>query len=83
MLFARHVEPKNDSILKRIEWAKFRRAVQLPTVPSTIADEKSWNPFLRVHKDTIQKHTQETDPVLCIGSLLKERDILKGELKLI
>lgn len=78
MSYARHVEPQNDDILKRIEWAKLRRATQSPTVPSTIAEEKSWNPFMRVHEATVQKHAHETDAIRTMGSLRKEKDNFKG-----
>lgn len=78
MFYARHVEPQNENIQKRIEWAKLRRATQSPTVPSTIAEEKSWNPFMRVHEATVQKHARETDAIRTMGSLRKEKDNFKG-----
>lgn len=78
MAYARHVEPTNDCILKRIEWAKLKRATNTPTVPSTIADEKSWNPFMRVHEPSVQKHAGEQDPIRAMGSLRKEKDNFKA-----
>uniref|UniRef100_A0A1A9V579 hydroxyacylglutathione hydrolase n=1 Tax=Glossina austeni TaxID=7395 RepID=A0A1A9V579_GLOAU len=78
MSYALHVEPHNENILKRIEWAKLRRATKSPTVPSTIAQEKSWNPFMRVHEPSVQKHAQQTDPVRTMGSLRKEKDNFKA-----
>ncbi|XP_023307988.2 hydroxyacylglutathione hydrolase, mitochondrial isoform X2 [Lucilia cuprina] len=78
MAYARHVEPQNENILKRIEWAKLRRATQSPTVPSTIAEEKSWNPFMRVHEASVQKHANESDPIRTMGSLRKEKDNFKA-----
>uniref|UniRef100_W8AXG2 hydroxyacylglutathione hydrolase n=1 Tax=Ceratitis capitata TaxID=7213 RepID=W8AXG2_CERCA len=74
MAYARHVEPMNDRIMKRIEWAKLRRATKSPTVPSTIGEEKSWNPFMRVHEPNVQKHAGEKDPIKTMGSLRKEKD---------
>ncbi|XP_041448561.1 uncharacterized protein LOC121404048 [Drosophila obscura] len=79
MSFARHVEPDNESIQQRIEWAKLRRASQDPTVPSTIGEEKIWNPFMRVHEASVQKHAGgATDPIITMGKLRKEKDNFKA-----
>uniref|UniRef100_A0A1I8NRY8 hydroxyacylglutathione hydrolase n=1 Tax=Stomoxys calcitrans TaxID=35570 RepID=A0A1I8NRY8_STOCA len=80
MSYARHVEPNNGDILKRIEWAKLRRATKSATVPSTIADEKSWNPFMRVHEASVQKHAQQSEPIPTMASLRKEKDNFKAHL---
>jgi hydroxyacylglutathione hydrolase len=45
--FAQAVEPNNKFLLERIERVKILRAQNLPTVPSTILEEKQTNPFLR------------------------------------
>lgn len=45
--FALTVEPKNQDIQRRMENTKQLRAQNLPTVPSTIHEEKLTNPFLR------------------------------------
>ncbi|XP_055856595.1 hydroxyacylglutathione hydrolase, mitochondrial isoform X1 [Episyrphus balteatus] len=76
--YARHVEPQNEDVLKRIEWCKLRRAESSPTVPSTIGEEKLWNPFMRVHKETVQKHAGEKEPIPTMRSLRKEKDTFKG-----
>ncbi|XP_073836866.1 hydroxyacylglutathione hydrolase tenzing norgay isoform X3 [Musca autumnalis] len=78
MAYARHVEPLNEAIQKRIEWAKLRRATKSPTVPSTIAEEKLWNPFMRVHVAAVQKHAGQSEPIAAMGSLRKEKDNFKG-----
>ncbi|EDV97263.1 hydroxyacylglutathione hydrolase, mitochondrial isoform X2 [Drosophila grimshawi] len=79
MSFARHVEPDNKLIQNRIEWAKLRRASKDPTVPSTIGEEKSWNPFMRVHEATVQRHAGgEKNPILTMGALRKEKDNFKA-----
>lgn len=79
MSFARHVEPHSEIIQQRIEWAKLRRASQDPTVPSTIGEEKTWNPFMRVHEETVQKHTgTATNPVETMWQLRKEKDHFKA-----
>ena len=45
--FARHIEPNNQVVQKRLELEMSRRADGVPTLPSSIALEKQTNPFLR------------------------------------
>ncbi|KAH8378801.1 hypothetical protein KR009_001423 [Drosophila setifemur] len=79
MSFARHVEPDSEVIQQRIEWARHRRASQDPTVPSTIGDEKKWNPFMRVHEEQVQKHAGgANDPIATMFKLRKEKDTFKA-----
>lgn len=76
--FARHVEPQNEDVLRRIEWAKQKRAENAPTVPSLIADEKRFNPFMRVHEKTVQSHAKQTDPIQTMAAIRKEKDTFKA-----
>ncbi|KAJ8972065.1 hypothetical protein NQ317_010934 [Molorchus minor] len=76
--FARHVERDNQDILKKMEWAKERREKGLPTVPSTIAEEKRVNPFMRVMMGTVQSHTNCSDPIATMQSIRKEKDSFKA-----
>ena len=46
--FAAAVEPANPAIAGRLARERAKRDRGLPTVPSTIAEERSTNPFLRV-----------------------------------
>lgn len=45
--FARVVEPDNTALRRRTEEAQAMRDAGRPTLPSTIADERACNPFLR------------------------------------
>jgi hydroxyacylglutathione hydrolase len=45
--FALEVEPDNQRLASRLEFARRERAEGRPTVPSTIDDELATNPFLR------------------------------------
>ena len=47
LAFARAVEPHNADIAKRLEQARQQRASDKPTLPSTLAEERLINPFLR------------------------------------
>lgn len=56
--FAAQVEPKNQSLKEYTDWAKQQRDAGLPTLPSTIQQQKAINPFLRAQQDEI-KHNAE------------------------
>ena len=45
--FAASVEPENKAIQERLKLAEHARKLNQPTVPSTLAEEKQTNPFLR------------------------------------
>ena len=45
--FALTIEPQNDELQRRAQFISDRRAQNLPTVPSTLGEELSTNPFLR------------------------------------
>ncbi|MBF5059739.1 hydroxyacylglutathione hydrolase [Candidatus Neptunochlamydia vexilliferae] len=49
--FAATVEPDNAALQKRLEEAKKKDV----SVPSTLAEEKATNPFLRVQEESLQK----------------------------
>jgi len=53
--FAMKVDPENDQLQKKLAWAKERRANKEYTIPSTIAEELAFNPFMRVREDVIKK----------------------------
>lgn len=44
--FALTIEPNNKALQKKYEWVKQKRVRGEPTIPSTLAEEKSYNPFL-------------------------------------
>lgn len=67
--FALTVEPNNAAILKRLKSAEESLKNMEPTVPSTIKDELSFNPFLRVHEEAVKKFTKQTEPAAVIKSL--------------
>lgn len=51
--FAVAVEPDNQQLLSRIKTAEALRQKNVPTVPSTIADELASNPFLRYNEAAV------------------------------
>lgn len=72
--FALQVEPENSIVKDKLAWAKQREEEDLPTVPSTLADEFLYNPFLRVSEETVQKFTGKVDPVEIFAALCKAKD---------
>ncbi len=52
--FAQAVEPGNPALRQRTEQAVAQRQAGQPTVPTTMADERACNPFLRVDSDAIR-----------------------------
>lgn len=80
LAFAVHVEPDNKDILDHIEWTKKQRNDNIPTVPSSIEIEKKINPFMRVHENSVQKHTGKNDAIETMCCLRKEKDSFKGHL---
>jgi len=52
--FALSLEPNNSELQERMSWVTEQRRLQLPTIPSTIANELACNPFLREDSPEIQ-----------------------------
>ncbi|XP_006733090.1 hydroxyacylglutathione hydrolase, mitochondrial-like [Leptonychotes weddellii] len=75
--FARHIEPNNAAIQEKLAWAKEKYSIGEPTVPSTITEEFTYNPFMRVREKTVQQHAGETDPVTTMRAICKEKDHFK------
>jgi len=53
--FAKTLEPDNKAVLEKLEWAEKQRANNIPTVPSTVSEELTFNPFMRVKEKTVAK----------------------------
>jgi len=52
--FALSIDPDNANVQQSIARCRERRAAHQPTVPSTVADEREHNPFLRVNSHAIR-----------------------------
>jgi hydroxyacylglutathione hydrolase len=68
------IEPNNVDITKKLKWAQQQIQSNEPTVPSTIAEELLFNPFLRVHEPTVQQSTKQNDPIECMRVLREKKD---------
>lgn len=72
--FGSHVEPNNTAIQDKIAWVKKQRDENLPSVPSTIGEEKQINPFMRVGESSVQNHVKTTDPVETMTAVRAVKD---------
>ncbi|CAL1529695.1 unnamed protein product [Lymnaea stagnalis] len=75
--FAASVEPDNRRITERLNLAIKQRQNGEPTIPSTIKEELSFNPFMRVREASVQQHVKQTDPIKVMGALRTEKDHFK------
>lgn len=59
--FAREVEPDNTALADYQNHCQALRAANVPTLPSSIAQERSINPFLRSNQPTVAASAQRFD----------------------
>lgn len=72
--FAQQVESSNKYINQKLSWAQEKRKNMEPTVPSTIGEEKMFNPFMRVSELSVQQHAQKGNPIDTMGAIRHEKD---------
>lgn len=77
--FGLSVEPENQDIAKKLAWVKEQREASppLPSVPSTIEEERRINPFVRVCEPSVQSKVGESDPVLTMRAVRLLKDNFK------
>eukprot|EP01130_Rhizamoeba_saxonica_P001862 TRINITY_DN11689_c0_g1_i1.p1 TRINITY_DN11689_c0_g1~~TRINITY_DN11689_c0_g1_i1.p1 ORF type:complete len:258 (-),score=61.20 TRINITY_DN11689_c0_g1_i1:66-839(-) len=59
LLFAKSVEPNNGALLEKLKWVEDKTNNNLSSVPSTICEELTYNPFMRVHLEEVKKAVGE------------------------
>jgi hydroxyacylglutathione hydrolase len=78
--FAAHVEPSNPAIAQARARASQLRKDGKPTVPATIAEELTYNPFLRVTSPEIRKTlgiAEGASGAEALGAIRKAKDTFK------
>lgn len=60
--FARAVEPDNPDLTAYVSACEAKRAAGMPTLPSTIGNERRINPFLRYREPSVRRAVQQRDP---------------------
>ncbi len=74
LVFAQSVEPESAAIAAKLEWARAQREAGLSTVPSTIAEELTYNPFMRVDQGSVQAAVGETAPAEVMKALRERKN---------
>jgi hydroxyacylglutathione hydrolase len=77
--FAAHVEPGNGAVTNKARRVAEQRAQGVPTVPSTLEEEKATNPFLRCDSPEILAHvssalTADHSPAAVLGAIRAAKD---------
>ena len=78
LTFALHVEPENVAAQAKMAWATERRSTAQPTVPSTLAQERTYNPFMRVDEPAVQRFSGSDDAVEVMRVLRQAKDGFRG-----
>lgn len=79
--FALLLEAGNSDLLAKAAWVERRRRKFYCTVPSTLSEERSYNPFLRIRQPAIQAITKTTTPVRALVALQNCRISKRSEYK--
>ncbi|TMS36012.1 hypothetical protein L596_003283 [Steinernema carpocapsae] len=79
LLFAKSVDGDNTKVTEKLRWAQKLRAEHKPTVPSTIREEKTFNPFMRVADAAILKKLGVKDEVAAIDKLREQKNSFKAK----
>jgi hydroxyacylglutathione hydrolase len=77
------IEPENKDLLAKLYWAQQQRARKLATVPSTVAEELTYNPFMRCNQASVAKKVgkEYNDPVSVLAEIRRLKDNWKGVAK--
>ena len=67
--FALTLEPHNAKVQAKLQWAQDQRAKKIPTIPSTVAEEKEINPFVRVHNTELQSNVKKQFPEITLDAV--------------
>ncbi|CDJ66855.1 hydroxyacylglutathione hydrolase, putative [Eimeria necatrix] len=78
--FAASVEPNNAAVQNKLEWAQQQRNAGKPTIPSSIGEEKTYNPFMRVDRPEVQRAVRapEGDEVQTMHILRERKNTFRG-----
>uniref|UniRef100_A0AAF5CWV9 hydroxyacylglutathione hydrolase n=1 Tax=Strongyloides stercoralis TaxID=6248 RepID=A0AAF5CWV9_STRER len=72
--FALSLEPENNSLRQKLDKISLNVSKGIHSVPSTIAEEKMYNPFMRVSSEEMKNITNEIDPIKVMQKLRHLKD---------
>ena len=75
--FAEYTQPDNEDVKRKLEWARNQREKGLPCIPSTVGEEKSYNPFMRVNIDQMQQRCRTSEGIETMNYLRDEKNNFK------
>ncbi len=80
LLFAASLEPEHPAVLRKLEQVRRLRAQGEPSVPTTLGEERAYNPFLRVHEASLQhavrtRRPEVAGPVATLAALRALKDV--------
>ncbi|XP_050388434.1 hydroxyacylglutathione hydrolase, mitochondrial isoform X1 [Patella vulgata] len=75
--FASNIEPDNPDVQNKLDWSKKQRSERQVTIPSTIQEELTFNPFMRVSVASVQKKVEGKDEVDTMGKLREAKNRFK------
>uniref|UniRef100_A0AC35U8W3 Lactamase_B domain-containing protein n=1 Tax=Rhabditophanes sp. KR3021 TaxID=114890 RepID=A0AC35U8W3_9BILA len=78
--FALTVDKDNEVLKKKLNWAIEMRKQGRHTTPSTIGDEKTFNPFMRVNDSGLQKTIGFIDPIDVMQKLREMKNNYRSSL---
>lgn len=75
--FALSVDPDNRALRERAEQVRVLRAKDKPTVPSTVAEERATNPFLRADAEALKRAASlpSGDAVAVFAEIRRQKDV--------
>ena len=79
--FALYLQPTNKSLLKKASWVVKRRARYMMTIPSTLREEKSYNPFLKIYDTSFYETIKVAHYLAAIAKLQELRMRKRNEYK--
>ena len=65
--FAAQIEPSNAAVHRKLEFARACVAEGRPTIPTTLGEERAYNPFLRAHVDPVAQAVKARIPSTDLG----------------
>lgn len=74
--FAATVEQNSTAVAEKLAWAKAQSSKGQPTVPSTIDEEFTFNPFMRVREASVQAHAGKVgDAIGTMAAIRAKKDV--------
>lgn len=72
--YALSVEPENQHVKDKLSQSESLRQQDKPTVPTTLADEFLYNPFMRIDQPSIQRWAESDDPEKVMHIVRERKD---------